>query len=128
MIGVFAPSKQAASAMTRARDCVVKGGALSVGGAGQARQGAFAYTTLIMTPDGGWCWGNYTRYSGATKIAPPLTLARAPTNGEVQFEQRSEATRVAFRPRPGFYGDDSFVVRDATTNTEREYRVVVQRK
>ena len=38
MIGVFAPSKQAASAMTRARDCVVKGGALSVGGAGQARQ------------------------------------------------------------------------------------------
>ena len=81
-----------------------------------------------MTSDGGWCWGNYTRYAGATKIAPPLTLAHAPGNGEVQFEQRTESTRVAYRPKAGFYGDDSFVVRDATTNTEREYRVVVKRK
>ena len=68
-----------------------------------------------MSNDGGWCFGpGIGNQMYGHRIMPEYKLSQNPAHGTVTItpvpEPGKERTRVAYKPQPGFLGQDSFEV------------------
>ncbi|MGE0226143.1 MAG: hypothetical protein AB7F35_13940 [Acetobacteraceae bacterium] len=107
--------------LTRASTCQVG----SVGIAGQAS--STPQEPMTMTNDGGWCWAINSAMLWGRQYGPLLRLAIPPSYGEVAITATETETRIAYRPKPGFVGEDMFQTVDETTNFRASYVVTVLR-
>jgi hypothetical protein len=82
-------------------------------------------TTMRMSSSGGWCWIELWAVRGSLKYVPTYEVTHAPTNGAVLMGEVNQKARIAYKPMPGFAGDDSFVIAEAMTHNERPVIVTV---
>jgi len=82
---------------------------------------------IVMNNDGGWCWVFNSGVMWGRQYGPWLKLTVPPGYGEVAIAVTEDQTRVAYRPKPGFVGEDMFQTVDETTNFRAAYRVTVLR-
>jgi hypothetical protein len=82
-------------------------------------------STMTMGNDGGWCWIAVQVTAFGTPSASVLQMRRAPSHGQLLIGRVGERSRVAYRPEPGFVGNDSFTVVNLTFNLERVVNVTV---
>lgn len=78
---------------------------------------------MTMRSDRGWCWLDTWRFDGPTKVAPRWRLSVPPNFGEVQIVRMSDTTRIAYKPRQGVIGKDTFTTADETFNSSRTFNV-----
>ncbi len=66
---------------------------------------------IVMGQDGGWCM---IRYQVAMVNSAPVMaraeVRQAPTQGSVMVGTLDGLLRIAYRPNPGFMGQDAFLV------------------
>jgi len=67
---------------------------------------------IAMDNDGGWCTIDFTYsiYAGLLPVVAPLRVARPPAHGAAEVGSVGPAMRIAYRPAPGFAGQDDFAV------------------
>ena len=83
-------------------------------------------TTMRVSSRGGWCWFDVSATFGTIRYVGIYLVTRAPAHGEVLMgEVNNQKARIAYRPVPGFIGDDSFVIVNKTTNSERPVAITV---
>lgn len=66
---------------------------------------------IVLRNDGGWCAIRYASSFNGTLDVPAIGVETPPQNGEVKLGHVGTTLWIAYRPRPGFSGGDSFVVR-----------------
>ena len=66
--------------------------------------------TINMNNDRGWCWAQFSFVSGNRYIVPPLQTTQPPQHGTLMTGGVNDRVRFAYRPFPGFVGNDMFVV------------------
>jgi hypothetical protein len=66
--------------------------------------------TINMNNDGGWCWAQFGYVSGSRYMVPPLQTTQPPQHGTVLTGGVNDKVRFAYKPFPGFAGNDRFVV------------------
>ena len=62
--------------------------------------------------------GGFTR-------APSLRVTTPPANGQLDIVRGQDHSRIAYRPNPGFAGEDHFAVWDIEANFGQEFQVTV---
>lgn len=82
-------------------------------------------TTIRVSSGGGWCWVDISATMGTIRIVATYSLTHAPAHGEVLMGEVNQKMRIAYRPAAGFVGDDSFVIVNRMTNSERPIAVTV---
>jgi hypothetical protein len=82
-------------------------------------------TTIRVSSGGGWCWVDISATMGTIRIVATYSLTHAPAHGEVLMGEVNQKMRIAYRPASGFVGDDSFVIVNRMTNSERPFAVTV---
>jgi hypothetical protein len=80
---------------------------------------------MRMSGSGGWCWVDIWATMNSLKIVATYSVTRAPMHGEVLMGEVNQKMRIAYRPAAGFVGDDSFVIVNRMTNSERPIAVTV---
>ncbi len=81
--------------------------------------------SIQMNNDGGWCWMESSEYLRGRQAGPFLRVTVQPTYGQVRIATTADNTRVAYRPNPGFVGEDAFQTVDETINIKVDYRVMI---
>ncbi|MBN8874826.1 MAG: hypothetical protein J0H67_18465 [Rhodospirillales bacterium] len=66
---------------------------------------------IAMANDGAWCQIRFEHAWINMLIQAPLTVEQPPAHGEVLVGSIGYSLRIAYRPVPGFVGQDHFVVR-----------------
>lgn len=107
--------------MARSRLCVVHSEAVF----GRADRTPVA--TITMNNDGAWCWMDSTETWRGRVYGPWLTVTQPPRSGTLQIDVIEGFTRVAYRPNPGFVGNDAFQTRSQALNYDVDYQVDVSR-
>ncbi len=82
---------------------------------------------ITMRNDGGWCWIRHQLVLNNTPTVGTFTLLQPPAHGQVVVGTLDGLARIAYRPEPGFFGNDDFTVR--VTNPMRDVipvRVIVR--
>jgi hypothetical protein len=67
--------------------------------------------SIRTSNDGGWCWTKYVFYWGQQPIVPGMRVSVPPQHGEVRTGAIGTELRFAYRPVPGFTGEDYFEIR-----------------
>lgn len=80
-----------------------------------------------MNNDGGWCWMMSSEMGRGMPYGPFLRVTQAPVNGMVDIAVTEKETRVAYQPKPGFVGTDSFRTVSEELNYQVNYTVTVNR-
>ena len=84
-------------------------------------------TEFTMKNDGGWCW--YLRTTHVSNITQTfgvkMHVVSHANHGSVKITPLANATRIAYKPEPGFIGTDEFSVINDLYNIERAYKVNV---
>ena len=80
---------------------------------------------ITMNNDGGWCWMDSSEFEFGRQIGPFLKVTMQPSYGALQIAPTEKSTRVAYRPNPGFVGNDRFQTNDETINIKVDYLVTV---
>lgn len=88
---------------------------------------AAVQTTMRLREDRGWCWFDVTGTNGSLKYVPQYVVARPPAHGEIVMGEINQRARIAYRPTSGFVGNDSFVIVNKMTHSERPVAVTVIR-
>ena len=64
---------------------------------------------MTMNNDGGWCWIRWFDTLGVGVVyAPILHVTTPPANGQIDIVRGEDRTRIAYKPNPGFVGEDRF--------------------
>ena len=109
----------AISELPKSTECSAKAPYVTAGGAALP-------STIRVSSKGGWCWLNMSATTqGGMVYAPMYTVSRAPAHGELLMGEVSQKTRIAYKPTAGFTGNDSFVIVNKTSNSERAVSVTV---
>jgi len=66
--------------------------------------------SIIMDNDGGWCSIRYDAYYGTVPITPEMRVVEPPQHGDVVVGSLAKVLRIAYRPTPGYVGQDAFKV------------------
>jgi hypothetical protein len=106
--------------LPRAKTCSVRS-TLAVAG------GSTGNSQITMSGDGGWCWFNLTATNGSLQFVPTYRVAMAPAHGELAMGAVGQRARIAYRPVPGYTGDDTYTLANTVTNSERKVTVTVTR-
>jgi hypothetical protein len=78
-----------------------------------------------LSNDGGWCWVGLYATLGGLLYAPDFRVIRPPAHGELLMGEVDKRTRVAYKPAPGFTGEDTFQIVDKTTASERVFTLTI---
>jgi hypothetical protein len=89
--------------------------------------GATLPTTMRMSSSGGWCWFDVTATFGSLKYVASYDVTRAPAHGEILMGAANQRARIAYKPAAGFVGEDSFVIVNRMTHSQRLVAVTVVR-
>lgn len=84
-------------------------------------------TTIRVSSEGGWCWINLAATQGSFQYIPTFRVSQAPTHGEILMGPVGNRARVAYRPVPGFTGDNSYTIIDTMNNAERQVTITAVR-
>ncbi|MGE0418529.1 MAG: hypothetical protein AB7O80_17145 [Acetobacteraceae bacterium] len=106
-------------AMTRSQTCQVNSEST------WGRPSSTPQAWMQMNNDGNWCWMESQEYVFGEPVGPFLRVTTQPTYGQVQIATTKSQTRVAYRPNPGFVGNDRFRTVDETLNIVVDYNVMV---
>ncbi len=107
--------------LTRSALCEV-GGDMTVG-----RPSAPPEGSMRMNNDGGWCWMMNSATAGGNQYGPFLKVTVPPNYGELAIAVLETQTRLAYKPKPGFIGEDAFQTVVEPANFKVDYRVMVTR-
>lgn len=89
--------------LTKASECTFHGS--------QASPGQHVTNQMAVKNDGGWCWSSEAawRGNGTYYSADDLVITVPPKHGNVVVgDMANHRIRVAYRPEPGFSGQDSY--------------------
>lgn len=103
------------ASLKQARQCSTTF-ALNIGNSGRS--------TISQTDDG-WCWLSLYTIFGGRLMAPHFRVATSPAHGTLLMGEVANRTRVAYRPTPGFRGEDAFEIVDRTNGFVRSVSVAV---
>jgi hypothetical protein len=109
---------QAVADLPRATTCSTKS-TMAVNG------GNVGISEITVSSDGGWCWINLWATRGSLQYVPNFKIAQAPSHGELALGEVNKRERVAYRPKPGYIGEDAYILMDTTTNSERRVTISV---
>jgi hypothetical protein len=109
------------SELKRAKPCSTTSSMASTG----AGSGQVGETKMTVGNDGDWCWFSISGTTGSLFYAPTYRITRAPAHGEVMMGEVNHRARIAYRPAPGFTGEDGFDIANRVTNSERSVTVTV---
>ena len=70
----------------------------------------FRTANIKISNDGGWCWYQTTFYY-YSQISSSGKISQAPAHGEAVIGTVGDRTKFAYRPSPGFVGQDKFSVK-----------------
>jgi hypothetical protein len=112
---------QSISELQSAKTCSSTSSLASVG----AGNGQVGETKMTVGNDGGWCWFSLTATKGSLIYAPTYRVTRAPSHGELMMGEVDHRMRIAYKPVPGFAGEDTFDIANPVTNSERTVTVTV---
>jgi hypothetical protein len=87
--------------------------------------GAAMQSTIRVSSNGGWCWIELSATTGSMKYVPTYIVSKIPAHGEILMGEVNGRRRIAFRPVTGFVGDDSFVLVNQVSNSERAVTVTI---
>ena len=73
---------------------------------------------ITMRNDGGWCSIRHQLVLNNTAVIGTFNLLQPPAHGQVVVGTLQGLARIAYRPEPGFVGNDEFSVR--VTNPMRD--------
>ena len=107
--------------LVRSAQCQVAG-EMTVG-----RPSAPPEGTMRMNNDGGWCWMMNSATAGGNQYGPFLKVTVPPSYGELAIAVLETQTRLAYKPQPGFTGEDAFQTVVEPANFKVDYRVTVTR-
>jgi hypothetical protein len=107
--------------MTRSQTCVVNGQNT------WGRPSSTPQAWIRMNNDGGWCWMESSEFVFGRQVGPFLRITVPASYGQTQIATTESNTRVAYRPNPGFVGEDRFQTVDETLNIVVDYNVMVTR-
>jgi hypothetical protein len=83
-------------------------------------------TRMATANDRGWCWTTvWSGPGGGPHVAAWVAITKMPEHGEITTAKFDDATRVAYRPQPGYTGLDSFIVYDHDDYDTFPYQVTV---
>ncbi len=82
---------------------------------------------MKMSNDGGWCWIDSAATHGSFQYVPTYRVAKAPAHGEVVTGAVGMKGRIAYRPKAGFVGTDTYSIVNAMNNSERVFTITVDR-
>jgi hypothetical protein len=68
----------------------------------------------------------FTTTMGGHAFGTPMHVTKQPSHGEVKIDVFEKATRIAYKPQPGFAGADAFSVMHEMSNYDQQYIVTVQ--
>ncbi len=105
--------------LTRAAQCQVSG-EFTVGRPSAPPQGS-----IQMNNDGGWCWMMNSATAWGNPYGPFLKVTIPPSHGELSIAVLETQTRLAYKPRVGFIGEDAFQTVVEPANFKVDYRVMV---
>jgi hypothetical protein len=66
--------------------------------------------SIVTNNDGGWCQIHFQFYWARQPIQAPLAVTTPPMHGDAMVGSVGDSLRIAYRPAPGFTGQDRFVV------------------
>ena len=66
--------------------------------------------TITVGDDGGWCQIQFQHFVGDAPARFPLAVKDPPAHGEAMAGSIGTSLRIAYRPTPGFVGQDAFTV------------------
>jgi hypothetical protein len=66
--------------------------------------------TILVGDDGGWCQIRFEHWWGNQPIQAPLAVTAPPAHGEAMVGSVGTSLRIAYKPVPGFAGEDGFTV------------------
>ncbi|HEY7579691.1 MAG TPA: hypothetical protein VH855_19035 [Acetobacteraceae bacterium] len=109
---------QAVTDLPRATTCSAKS-SMAVPG------GNVGTSEITMSSDGGWCWINLWATQGSMQYAPKYRVAQPPAHGELAMGEVDKKARIAYRPVPGFVGQDTYTLMNTMSNSERRVTISV---
>jgi hypothetical protein len=85
--------------------------------------------TMSIENDGGWCWvDTYVRSDWRALSATSVVVTNPPRHGRVLVgDIDNQEVRIAYRPEPGFGGQDNFSVRYQSNDSDKGFVVVVSK-
>jgi hypothetical protein len=85
--------------------------------------------SMAVTNDGGWCWADtYARSNWRTLAATSVAVTHPSRHGHVLVgDIENQEVRVAYRPEPGFAGQDSFTIHYDTDDSENTFLITVSK-
>jgi hypothetical protein len=89
--------------------------------------GATLRTTMRTSNSGGWCWFDVWATFGSLKYVGSYEVTQAPAHGEILMGEANQKARIAYKPASGFVGEDSFVIVNKMTHSQRPVTVTVVR-
>jgi hypothetical protein len=104
--------------LKRSKVCFIGSTKATVGGAGNVA----GHSTIRMSNDGGWCWLSLWATHGSVAYVATFRLAEPPSHGEVLMGEVNKRARVAYKPAPGFTGEDTYTIVDTMTARSGLYR------
>jgi len=124
--GVICYPRPGVSASTDAPTDLPRSRICSVSKIAHVAGGAQIPARVTLNNDGRWCWLMLTTTLGGGAFGGPAHVTKQPSHGEVKIDVFQKATRIAYKPQPGFTGADEFRVVHELYNFEQQYIVTVQ--
>jgi hypothetical protein len=119
-LGKLEAQSQDVSALPRASRCSARAPLSEPGG-------ATLQTIMRTSSSGGWCWFDVSATFGSLKYVGSYEVTQAPAHGEILMGEANQKARIAYKPATGFVGEDSFVIVNKMTHSERPVAVTVLR-
>ena len=85
-----------------------------------------APTVLTMSNDGGWCGDLRKTLRNNAAFGSPMHVTSPPSHGEISIHVYDDGTTVAYKPKAGFVGTDSFTVINDTLGFTVPFNVIVK--
>lgn len=80
-----------------------------------------------MNNDGGWCWMNWSYHGYDRSYGPSMSVTSPPLHGKLDIVRGKDTTRIAYKPDPGFFGEDHYALLQVEANVEQPFSVTVGR-